>query len=117
MYDNRIRIICILDIPILVMFLLLIRRFYGRDTGLYKFQIHAGMLTKVNPQSQGRRLVAFTFHPNAPFAISVQRANAEYLVNFHLRLDENLLSRTASYSPNLISATPECNIPTLSALD
>ncbi|CAG7824100.1 unnamed protein product [Allacma fusca] len=64
-------------------------RFYGRDSNLYKFQIHAGMLSRVPPHSSGRRLVAFTFHPSAPFAISVQRANAEYLVNFHIRLDSN----------------------------
>jgi hypothetical protein len=61
-------------------------RFYGRDSGVYKFQIHAGILSRGSTPS-GRRLVAFTFHPSAPFAISVQRANAEYLVHFHLRLD------------------------------
>jgi de-etiolated-1 len=34
-----------------------------------------------------RRLVAFTFHPTDPFAISVQRTNANYIVNFHVRQD------------------------------
>lgn len=62
-------------------------RFYGRDSMIYKFQLHAGILSKGSSPS-GRRLVAFTFHPSAPFAISVQRAaNAEYLAHFHLRLD------------------------------
>jgi len=61
-------------------------RFYGRDSGVYKFQIHAGILVRGSSHT-GRRLVAFTFHPSAPFAISVQRANSEYLVNFHFRLD------------------------------
>lgn len=37
----------------------------------------------VNPQS--RRLVAFTFHPTDPFAISVQKTNMDYVVNFHVR--------------------------------
>ncbi|CAL8123765.1 unnamed protein product [Orchesella dallaii] len=62
-------------------------RFYGRDSMVYKFQLHAGILSKGSSPS-GRRLVAFTFHPSAPFAISVQRAaNTEYLAHFHLRLD------------------------------
>jgi de-etiolated-1 len=61
-------------------------RFYGRDSGVFKFQIHAGILVKGNSHT-GRRLVAFTFHPSAPFGISVQRANSEYLVNFHFRYD------------------------------
>ena len=29
--------------------------------------------------------VAFIFHPTDPFAISVQRTNLEYVVNFHVR--------------------------------
>ncbi|XP_048737715.2 DET1 homolog [Ostrea edulis] len=59
-------------------------RFYARDSGLLKFKIYAGMLGK-NPSPTARRLVAFTFHPSEPFAISVQRTNAEYVVNFHVR--------------------------------
>ncbi|XP_066994090.2 DET1 homolog isoform X2 [Anabrus simplex] len=59
-------------------------RFYARDSGLLKFRIYAGVLGKSAPPS-ARRLVAFTFHPTDPFAISVQRTNAEYVVNFHIR--------------------------------
>jgi len=59
-------------------------RFYARDSGLLKFKIYAGLLGK-NPPPTARRLVAFTFHPSEPFAISVQRTNAEYVVNFHIR--------------------------------
>ena len=80
-------------------------RFFGRDSGLFKFQIHAGILARGNTQA-GRRLVAFTFHPSSPFAISVQRANAEYLVNFHLRLDTaNLCTAEHTSSTNMNSNT------------
>ena len=65
-------------------FLFLFFRFYARDSGLLKFRIYAGVLGK-NPPPTARRLVAFTFHPTDPFAISVQRINAEYVVNFHIR--------------------------------
>lgn len=63
-------------------------RFFGRDSGLIKFSIHAGRASLTNSlaaASSSRRLVAFTFHPADPFTISVQRANADYVVNFHLR--------------------------------
>lgn len=59
-------------------------RFYARDSGLLKFKINAGVVGR-NPPPTARRLVAFTFHPSEPFAVSVQRTNAEYVVNFHLR--------------------------------
>lgn len=59
-------------------------RFYARDSGLLKFRMYAGMLGRTTPTS-ARRLVAFTFHPTDPFAISVQRTNAEYIVSFHVR--------------------------------
>lgn len=59
-------------------------RFYARDSGLLKFRIYAGVLGRSAPPA-ARRLVAFTFHPTDPFAISVQRTNAEYVVNFHIR--------------------------------
>ncbi|XP_064474585.1 DET1 homolog [Ornithodoros turicata] len=58
-------------------------RFYARDSGLLRFKIYAGVQGR-NPPPAARRLVAFTFHPYDPFAISVQRTNAEYVVNFHL---------------------------------
>ena len=59
-------------------------RFYGRECGLLKFKIYAGVQGR-HPPPQARRLVAFTFHPTDPFAISVQRTNLEYVVNFHVR--------------------------------
>lgn len=59
-------------------------RFYARDSALLKFKIYAGVMGK-NPPPTARRLVAFTFHPSEPFAISVQRINSEYVVNFHIR--------------------------------
>ncbi|XP_060062548.1 DET1 homolog [Ylistrum balloti] len=59
-------------------------RFYARDSGLLKFKIYAGVMGR-SPPPTARRLVAFTFHPSEPFAISVQRTNAEYVVNFHIR--------------------------------
>ncbi|CAE1300060.1 DET1 [Acanthosepion pharaonis] len=59
-------------------------RFYARDSGLLKFKIYAGLQGR-NPPPTARRLVAFTFHPYEPFAISIQRTNAEYVVNFHVR--------------------------------
>jgi len=59
-------------------------RFYGRECGLLKFKIYPGVQDK-NPPPQARRLVAFTFHPSDPFAISVQKTNQEYVVNFHVR--------------------------------
>lgn len=59
-------------------------RFYARDSGLLKFCIYAGLLG-TKPPPTARRLVAFTFHPTEPFAISVQRTNADYVVNFHIR--------------------------------
>jgi de-etiolated-1 len=58
--------------------------FYARDSGLLKFRMYAGMLGRTAPTA-ARRLVAFTFHPTDPFAISVQRTNAEYIVSFHVR--------------------------------
>jgi len=62
-------------------------RFYARDSGLVKFKIHTGALVgrTVPPPANARRLVAFTFHPSEPFAISIQRMNTEYVVNFHVR--------------------------------
>lgn len=64
-------------------------RFYGRDSGLFKFSINAagraGHLGSTFTAAPTWRLVAFTFHPADPFTISVQRANLDYVVNFHLR--------------------------------
>ena len=62
-------------------------QFYGRDCGLLKFRIFAGIVPANlrNTPTNARRLVAFIFHPTDPFAISVQRTNLEYVVNFHVR--------------------------------
>jgi len=65
--------------------------FSGREDGNVKFKIRPGRA----PQQQGhhqtsaRKLAAFTFHPTDPFAISVQKCNVEYVVNFHLRKAPN----------------------------
>lgn len=61
-------------------------RFYSRESGLLKFRMHAGLLSQ-SSQGSSRRLVAFTFHPTDPFAISVHRTSSEYIVNFHVRHD------------------------------
>ena len=55
-------------------------RFFARDSDLLRFRIHAVQKSGL----PGRRLVAFCFHPFQPFAISVQRINTDYIVNFHL---------------------------------
>uniref|UniRef100_A0A2M4AQA5 Putative negative regulator of histones n=1 Tax=Anopheles triannulatus TaxID=58253 RepID=A0A2M4AQA5_9DIPT len=60
-------------------------RFFGRESGLLKFRIYAGMHGQQLNNSCTRRLVAFIFHPTEPFAISVQRINTDYIANFHLR--------------------------------
>ncbi|KAL1787643.1 DET1-like isoform X4 [Sigmodon hispidus] len=59
-------------------------RFYALDSSLLKFEIQAGLLRRPINHTV-RRLVAFTFHPFEPFAISGQRTNAEYVINFHMR--------------------------------
>ncbi|KAK7115345.1 DET1 homolog [Littorina saxatilis] len=58
-------------------------RFYCRDSGLLHFKIFTSH-HRVQPSSS-KRLVAFVFHPFEPFAISIQRTNQAYMVNFHLR--------------------------------
>lgn len=59
-------------------------RFFARDSGFFRFMIQAGLPVS-HITASVRRLVAFTFHPSDPVAISVQRTNAEYVVNLHLR--------------------------------
>lgn len=67
-------------------------RFFGRDSGLFKFRIYPGLQERQQSAST-RRLVAFTFHPTEPFAISVQRVNNEYVVNFHIRNESTKLTK------------------------
>jgi len=77
-------------------------RFYARDSGFLKFRIYAGSTARtVAPPA--RRLVAFTFHPTDPFAISVQRTNAEYIVNFHIRHDNILVENETGDDSNVLS--------------
>lgn len=59
-------------------------RFFARDSGFFRFKIQAGLPVS-HIATTVRRLVAFTFHPSDPVAISVQRTNAEYVVNLHVR--------------------------------
>uniref|UniRef100_A0A1B0C8B4 Uncharacterized protein n=1 Tax=Lutzomyia longipalpis TaxID=7200 RepID=A0A1B0C8B4_LUTLO len=54
-------------------------RFFARDSGFLKFRIFPGLQGKYL-QPSSRHLVAFTFHPTDPFAISVQRINTDYIV-------------------------------------
>lgn len=58
-------------------------RFYGRESGLLKFCLEAGGRLLFPPPH--RHLVAFTFHPYDPFAISVQKRLDDYIVSFHVR--------------------------------
>ncbi|KAM4817875.1 DET1 homolog [Thomomys bottae] len=59
-------------------------RFYAQDSGLLKFQMQTGLVGRpINHNVQ--HLVSFIFHPSEPFAISVQKSNTEYVVNFHVR--------------------------------
>ncbi|XP_055635322.1 DET1 homolog [Toxorhynchites rutilus septentrionalis] len=67
-------------------------RFFARDSSLLKFKIYAGAQL-LPTSSNSRRLVAFTFHPTEPFAISVQRINAEYIANFHIRIAQVRIQR------------------------
>ena len=67
-------------------------QFYGRESGLLKFRLHPGnpghaRLLYPQQNSSRRPLVAITFHPTDPFAISVQKINMDFVVNFHVRRD------------------------------
>lgn len=66
-------------------------RFFARDSGLLKFRICPGLQDRRSQPS--RRLVAFTFHPYEPFAISVQRIDNDYVVNFHIRNCETVVAK------------------------
>lgn len=59
-------------------------KFYARDAGYLRFKIHAEMDSQ-NVPHRALRLVVFAFHPYDPLALSFQRTNAEYIVNLHLR--------------------------------
>ncbi|CAG9759628.1 unnamed protein product [Ceutorhynchus assimilis] len=69
-------------------------RFNARESGYLKFRLYVD--NHKHLVTTARRLVAFTFHPTDPFAVSVQRTNSEYIVNFHVRLD----NQNPDYNPN-----------------
>lgn len=74
-------------------------RFNARQSGYLKFRLYVD--NQRHLPTSARRLVAFTFHPTDPFAVSVQRTNnAEYIVNFHVRCD-NQNPDYNSYDANL----------------
>lgn len=58
-------------------------RFYSRDDGSLRFKIHADHQHNDSPSAL--RLVAFSFHPYDPFALSIQRTNSDFVVNLHIR--------------------------------
>lgn len=63
-------------------------RFFARDSGILKFRLHTGNQQKPTGNPSARRLVAFSFHPTEPFAVSVQRVPTtptDYIANFHIR--------------------------------
>lgn len=57
--------------------------FFGRKCGMSKYHMQVG---PPGLQPQGS-LVAFIFHPQEPFGISIHRASGVYTVNFHLHFD------------------------------
>lgn len=65
-------------------FFCMVNRFYSKEMGTLSFCLYTSV-SKHRPSIDRKRLVAFTFHPTDPFAISVQRDNLEYIVNFHIR--------------------------------
>lgn len=69
---------------------------------MLKFRIYAGSTARASAPP-ARRLVAFTFHPTDPFAISVQRTNAEYIVNFHIRYDNTFIEDDSNDDSNVLN--------------
>jgi hypothetical protein len=67
-------------------------KFNMRESGRMCFRMFTGMQSNVNAPVlyPNKRLVAFIWHPREPFCISVQRANSEYTVNFHVYSKINL---------------------------
>ena len=59
-------------------------RFFSRESGTLKFRLHTGLPARggVHPT---KRLVAYIFHPHEPFAISIQKAEFDYVVNLYFR--------------------------------
>lgn len=64
-------------------------KFFSRDSAIMKFRLYTGNQTKQAANTTAsRRLVAFSFHPYEPFAVSVQRVPTvptDYIANFHIR--------------------------------
>lgn len=69
-------------------------KFNMRESGRSCFRLYPGLQNnQTNPQSHlsFKKLVAFIWHPREPFCVSVQRATAEYNVNFHVYSKNNLI--------------------------
>lgn len=59
-------------------------RFYGRDSNLFKFQLHMG---RPGAERADVKKIDFIWHPNAPFVITLHRSDVHTCVHFHLRVD------------------------------
>ena len=60
-------------------------RFFSRESGLLKFMLKTSLPRGTMPLT--KRLVAYIFHPYEPFAISIQKAEADYAVNLYFKND------------------------------
>lgn len=65
-------------------------KFFSRTGGLFAFELHVGASSLLQGSAQSgsstsRKLVAYIFHPYEPFVVSIQRANTDFMVNFHFR--------------------------------
>ena len=64
-------------------------KFNNRETSRLSFRLYPGTQASANTasnyhHSSAKKLVAFIWHPREPFCISLQRANHEYNLNFHV---------------------------------
>ena len=71
--------------------------------GDYALYYYLGVPNRVPPANATRRLVAYTFHPTDPFAISVQKTHTDYVVNFHVRLEPGGADARKPEAYNLVS--------------
>lgn len=80
-------------------------KFYNRDSGLLRYKMYTGVQQVSGAaRASGKRLAAFTFHPTDPFVISVQRANGDYVVNFHVYNDNKKVPPTNNLLTSTFSA-------------
>ncbi|XP_015795436.1 DET1 homolog [Tetranychus urticae] len=59
-------------------------QFFSRSDGSFRFQIHADR-QHIEASLVTLRLVAYTFHPTDPFALSIQRTSSDIAVHLHFR--------------------------------